>query len=169
MAYLIKNGVVVEESEMVKMLQERGYGVLDRENRLILSPLEALYLLENGRIEIFSPDEERIEFGKLMRIFAKKDENIDIKYAVYSDLRSKGYVVRTGYGYASLRLYEKGIRPNEGKSSALIEVFSEREKIGMLELNRMIQLSRIVKKDLIIAVVSDLKKIKYMKVKLAEL
>lgn len=165
MAYFIENFVVEEDPKMAKMLLERGYGTLDNEQRLVLSPYEALYLLENKRIAIENKKRLGIGFKDLMKEFAKKEKNIDVKYAVYADLRNKGYVLKTGYKFgAHLRAYEKGIRPGEGKSSFLIEVFSDKEKISLLEIRRLLRIAQITKKTLVLAVVNDGMKIDYIKV-----
>ncbi|MEM3431587.1 MAG: tRNA-intron lyase [Candidatus Micrarchaeia archaeon] len=164
MAYLLENFVIEEDPKMIKMLKERGYGTLDKEQRLILSPCEALYLLENKRIMVKSKN-KKVEFKDLMKEFRKKEKDIDIKYAVYSDLRNKGYVLKTGYKFGiHLRVYEKGIRPGEGKSSFLIEVFSDKELISFLEIRRLLRIAQITKKSLILAIVNESMKIDYMKI-----
>ncbi|MEM3407983.1 MAG: tRNA-intron lyase [Candidatus Micrarchaeia archaeon] len=163
MAYLLENFVVEEDPKMIKLLTERGYGTLDKEQRLILSPYEALYLLENKRIMVESKN-KKIEFKELMKEFRKKEKDIDIKYTVYSDLREKGYILKSGYIFGThLRAYEKGIRPGEGKSSFLIEVISDREKITILEIYRLLRIAQIAKKNLIIAIVRENKKVDYIK------
>lgn len=163
MAYLLENFVIEEDPKIIKVLTERGYGTLDKEQRLILSPYEALYLLENKRILVESKN-KKIEFKELMKDFIKKEKDIDIKYTVYSDLREKGYILKSGYRFGTpLRVYEKGIRPGEGKSSFLIEVISEREKITILEIYRLLRVAQIAKKNLIIAIVRENRKVDYIK------
>lgn len=165
MAHLIENFAIEEEPERIKLLSERGYGAVDENGRLILSPLEALYLTENKRIAVLSSDGKEIGFTELMKHFSKGEKDIDIKYLVYSDLRNKGYIIKTGYGFGSyMRVYEKGIRPGEGKSHMLIEVFPEKKIFSALEIERLLRLSQVTKKNLIIAIVSDDAKIKYIKV-----
>ncbi|MCX8202582.1 MAG: tRNA-intron lyase [Candidatus Micrarchaeota archaeon] len=170
MAYIIENFVVEDNENMVKLLYDRGYGTIDKTHRLVLSPLEALYLLENKRIEVSSPSGKKVDFATLMKKFAAKEPDIDIRYAVYSDLRSKGYIVKTGYGFGtSLRVYEKGIRPNEGRSHILTEVMSDGKRISLLELQRLVRAAQLTRKNLMLAIVREDKKIKYFKVASAQL
>ena len=49
-----------------------------------------------------------------MRKLKRKDNRIDVKLKVYSDLRVKGYVVKTALKFGGdFRVYDKGVRPGE--------------------------------------------------------
>ena len=66
-----------------------------KENKIIYSPFEALYLLEEDKAEIMRDNKELRE-QKLMNIFTRKDKEFSVKYFVFKDLRKKGYIVKTG-------------------------------------------------------------------------
>ena len=95
---LKENGVLVSSLQDIEGLSSRGYGVSENGN-LLLTFYEALFLLSKGIIEI--KDEKtgkEVSFQDLLQCFQSVDENAWVKYMVYRDLRSRGYVAREGFG-----------------------------------------------------------------------
>lgn len=161
MAHLLGDHIVEDDEKIANMLVERGFGTIGNEG-LMLSPTEALYLLENNRIKIKDGDKE-ISFKELLKRF-KNDKEIELKYAVYSDLRKKGYIVKSGFRFGTyFRLYEKGIRPGEGKTSFLIEIIPENKNLKIKDIQKSIKIAQFVKKNLILAIVDNDKRIQYIK------
>ena len=92
-------------------------------------------------VNILSVDEGRAELytasGQLIQKYTQKDDDTLTRFLLYRDLRTKGYVVKDGFGFDSdFRVYEKG---NYGKKDAkfLIFAFNEgtQQKIGKLYKN----------------------------------
>ena len=83
----------------------KGFG--DKEdNDYLLETYEALYLLylnklviTNGRID---------NFASLLKHVLSIDKEIVTRFLVYRDLRSRGYVVKEGFGFVDFRVYERG-------------------------------------------------------------
>ena len=162
MAYISKNIVFEDDPDQARMLRERGFGE-ERDGKLLVSPTEALYLLENKRIRITKGKKE-LKFKDLLSALGKEDDGLGLKYLVYKDLRSKGYVVRTGFKFGTcFRVYEKGIRVGEGHSHMLVYPVPEGKKTSMTEIGGMIQLSHSVKKAVLFAVVDGEGDVTYIK------
>lgn len=92
-------------------LYQDGYGSFLGDGRLLtLKPYEALYLVERARIAVV--DEENrtsLVFQELLGLFSSRDPHIWIRYIVYRDLRSRGFVVREGRGFGvDFQVYERG-------------------------------------------------------------
>jgi tRNA-intron endonuclease len=162
MAILAGTKVMENEPVAAKMLKERGFGEEVGE-RLILAPVEALYLLEKKRISI-RDGRKKLTFESLFSLLKKAENELDMKYAVYRDLRSKGYVVRTGLKYGTyFRVYDKGIRVGEGHSELLIQPVPEEMKTSVYEIVRVVRLSHSVKKKMIWAIVDTEGSVTYLK------
>ena len=115
-------------------LRNKGFG--DREdNDYLLETYEALYLLYLKKLVITSG---RIDnFASLLKLVLKYDKEIVTRFLVYRDLRSRGYVVKEGFGFgADFRVYERG---EYEKKHAKYVVFCINEginvKVGKLSKN----------------------------------
>jgi len=156
-ACLTKQGKVFipqEKENDVEELRNRGYGKL-KNRKLFLKPYEALFLLNKNIIELVDEkSEEEIDFQKLLHTCEKLDSNIWVKFLIYRDLRSRGYVVREGFGLGiDFRVYEKG---RYGKETAkyLILGVQEGKPITIEELTQILKNVQSLKKKLILAVLS---------------
>jgi len=153
-ATLKGNGVFVSSSEDIEGLSTRGYGTSDKEG-LMLSFYEALYLLSKGIIEIEDEStEESVTFQTLLKRYQESKEDAWVRYLIYRDLRSRGYVVREGFGLGiDFRVYERG---QYGKDTADYLIFGVQEgrPVSTEDLARTLNYTQNLKKDLILAVLN---------------
>ncbi|MEA4957834.1 hypothetical protein SDC9_29443 [bioreactor metagenome] len=147
----------------ISLNQKSCFGKLD-DDILELSIIEAFYLMENGRLNIYYPDsDEKIEINSFREIIKKKGNYA--KYCVYKDLKERGYIIKTGFKYGSeFRLYERGKSPGEGHSDYLVKIIHEDYDINALDFASYIRVSHGVKKKLLMAVVDDEEDITYYKI-----
>ena len=118
-----------ENSRRPIALHEKSHFGNLKEDRLELSLIEAGYLMENNL------------FGKFL---------------VYSDLKNRGYVIKTGFKYGSeFRLYDRGLAPGKGHSNYLVKVVYEKYNIDALDFASYVRVSHGVNKNLLLAVVDD--------------
>jgi tRNA-intron endonuclease len=95
-----------------------------------------------------------VDFQTILHFYQKTDENAWINYLVYRDLRSRGYVVREGFGIGTeFRVYERG---TYGKDSASYLVLGTQEgkPLDINTLSTILQQCQNQKKDLVIAVMN---------------
>lgn len=120
---------------------------------LELGLMEAVYLAEQGLLCVEEPrGGRRLGAGELMEYARSVIDRFDLLYRVYRDLRSKGYVVRSGLKYgADFAVYEKG--PGLEHAPYLVHVHRGGSSIDPLEVVRAGRLSHSVRKDFILAVV----------------
>jgi tRNA-intron endonuclease len=134
--------IAVNENKHKDQLRNKGFGEVFN-NDYILTSLETLYLLSNNKLRLIGTDE--YNFSSLLKILLKKDRKILTKYLIFRDLRSKGYVVKEGFGFGiDFRIYERGehgkkpskyvsIGINEGmnlKARDFVETIEQIEKMG---------------------------------------
>lgn len=167
----LENASVVIEGEISSKLYNQGYyGELICNEKLVLNPVEALILLERNRIKVIDNNGKEYTFNELMRYLEKKDKNIWIKYIVYRDLRSRGYIVRLGPGdIAEYRLYERGAKIGRDVAKYLIGIVQEGKPFSLTELDKITKASRSLGKELILAIVDRQGDITYYKVSRLEL
>jgi len=147
--------VNVSEEEAVNFLHERGYGELNKENRLLtLAPYETLYLNLDKKLKVLNPDtESQLEAPELLEKFRLKDPEIWTRYLVYRDLRDRGYVLRDGFGFGvDFRVYDRG---EYGKKAAKYIVFgiNEGAPIPISRIAQLLNHVKSLKRELILAVI----------------
>jgi tRNA-intron endonuclease len=153
-ALLKENGVLVSEKEGKEGLTTRGYGVPENDN-LLLTFFEALFLVGKGILDVSDGKTGNpVNFQILLSHFQSVDEDAWVRYLVYRDLRSRGYVVREGFGLGiDFRVYERG---EYGKEIAtyLIFVIQEGQPVLIEELARALTYVLNLKKNLVLAVIN---------------
>ena len=161
-AKFINEKTVVINPKMQNILKERGFGESNKEN-LILDSFETLYLLYNNKLELKKINKV-IGFDELIQKYIQKNDDVLIRFLLYRDLRTKGYVVKDGFGFGSdFRVYERG---NYGLKDAKFVIFAFNEgtqqKIGQLYKN--IEEITNMGKEPIIAVIERRGEIIYYKI-----
>ena len=161
-AKLINEKIIVINPKMQNILTERGFGESEK-NTLILNLFETLYLLYNNKLELKKVN-KNIIFDELIQKHIQKNDDILTRFLLYRDLRTKGYVVKDGFGFGSdFRVYERG---NYGLKDAKLLIFAlnegNQQKIGKLHKN----IEDITKmgKEPIIAVIERRGEIIYYKI-----
>ena len=150
---LTKKGVEVAEKSSIDSLSQRGYGTTENDV-LTLSFYEALYLQDKDLLETKDKAGKEADFQRLLRCYENVDENAWVNYLVYRDLRSRGYVVREGFGTGTdFRIYERGAY---GKDTAQYLVLSVQEgkPLPVQDLVNAVQQCQSQKKELILAVMN---------------
>ncbi|HUK75663.1 MAG TPA: tRNA-intron lyase, partial [Nitrososphaerales archaeon] len=105
-------GVVsVEQKERLGELEEAGYG--ERQGKAVrLKDFEALYLVYSGKMSLKDTKGKSVSFEELAKADQARVKDSWTKFIIYRDLRSRGYVVKDGFGFGTdLRVYERGDFP----------------------------------------------------------
>ena len=161
-AKFIDEKTIVINPKMQNILNERGFGESEKDT-LILNSFETLYLLYNNKLELKKIN-KNIVFDELIQKYIQKNDDILTRFLLYRDLRTKGYVVKDGFGFGSdFRVYEKGTYGNKD-AKFLIFAFNEgtQQKIGKLYKN-IHEITQMCKEP-IIAVIERRGEIIYYKI-----
>lgn len=150
---LVNDRVIVKDENAHNLYNRRYYGNLTSIG-LELSFIEALYLLVREKIEVFDEDDNIITVEDLTNII--RERHIFSHYLVYKDLRTRGYIIKTGFKYGSdFRIYERGHSPGDGHSSFLVKILSEEQNIKVTDFSSYVRVAHGVRKSLLLAVVDD--------------
>jgi tRNA-intron endonuclease len=153
-ASLKETVVTVSSPEGIEEFSLKGYGVTE-DDKLRLTFYETLFLLGKGAIEV--KDEEngkKLVFQDLLKRFQSVDKDAWVRYLIYRDLRSRGYVAREGFGLGiDFRVYERG---DYGRETAkhLIFGIQEGQPVSVETLARTQRYVQNLKKNLILAVIN---------------
>ncbi len=144
-------------------LEEVGYGTREGKE-LMLRDYEALYLLYAKKLVLEDGAGKPVSFERLAELAQKKAGDSWTKFVIYRDLRSRGYIVREGFGFGTdLRVYDRGDFP---KKPAKYVVFALDEGIekGMADLQKSVKEMAKMGKEAIIAVIERRGEVIYYKV-----
>ena len=115
--------------------------------------IEAAYLVEAGKIKVVYSNRE-IGLSELYEWGRERIKRFPELYAVFKDLRSRGFVVRRGLKFGCDYLaYRLG--PGIDHAPFGVQVYRGCEEIDPIELVRMGRLLHSVRKKLIVAVVEE--------------
>jgi tRNA-intron endonuclease len=160
---LVEKGVKIPKNQDAEGISSRGYGIVENDE-LLLTFYEALYLLEKNMLEVEDEKGENVDFQRLLRCYEAVNENAWAAYLTYRDLRSRGYIVREGFGLGvDFRVYERG---EYGKDIAkyLVLNIQEGKPISLEDLTRAMMQCQSLKKELVLAVINRRGEIVYYSV-----
>ncbi len=146
-------GVRIAEKRSIDSLSQRGYGITDNDV-FTLTFYEALHLLDRDLLEIKTKKGVRVDFQTLLQSYEKKDPNAWVNYLIYRDLRSRGYVVREGFGTGiDFRVYNRGAYGKEPASYMVLGT-QEGKPMPIKDLTKSLRQCQSQKKELVIAVMN---------------
>jgi len=153
----------VVDRERYGELEESGYGSKE-DKTLVLRDYEALYLLYAGKLNLKDGSGKRVTFERLAELTQKRARDSWTKFMIYRDLRSRGYIVREGFGFGTdLRVYERGDFP-EKPAKYVVFALDEGIEQGVGELQKSVKEMARMGKEAIIAVIERRGEVIYYKV-----
>ncbi|HDJ67202.1 MAG TPA: tRNA-intron lyase [Nitrososphaeria archaeon] len=167
-AILSDDGIIAKPDEICLKYLGKGYGARE-DKRVKYSPIEALYLTEIGKMEVFDGSGGKLSFQELLRKLQQGDPNIWRDYVVYRDLRKRRYVVKEGFGKElRFRVFERGKYGKEPAKYLVVPIFEGRD-VSIKKLEEWMAISRKMRKELVIAVVDRRNEVIYYKASLVDL
>ena len=166
-AALARERILIEASNEAKELHEQSaYGVILQDGKLQLSLLEGLYLKEKGRINLTDANNKEVTFESYLRRARRVEPNFWVRYSVYKDLRSRGYVVKTALKFgADFRVYDRGIKPGEDHARWVVYPVHEGEQLTWYEFAAKNRVAHSTKKRLMIGIVDDEADVTYYEIR----
>jgi len=164
-ALLLRDRVLVLDECEAQMLHNIEFFGKLVGSGLHLSLLETAFLMERGLIKVRSATT-----GKFMTINNFKNQarkaqtDFDIRLQIYSDLKDKGILVKTGFKYGShFRAYTGD--PENNHAKYLVHSIPE-NYVGMwAEISRAVRLAHGVKKEILLGRQKGEKKAEYLRLR----
>ena len=110
-------GSASSEAKESKDLYEQSRFGESKEGKILYSLVEALYLLEKDKVDIFE-EGKKLDVKEFTKKAVKYEPNFLVRYVVFKDMRNRGYVVKTALKFgADFRVYDRGIKPGEREAA----------------------------------------------------
>jgi tRNA-intron endonuclease len=161
-AKLTEKGVVVEDPDAVAELAAKGFGVKEGDT-LLLKDFEALYLMYIKRLAVYDGD-RCLTFNEMVDYALRRDPDAWTRFIVYRDLRSRGYVVKDGFGFGvDFRVYDRGEHSSK-PARYLVFSLNEGSKKGIRSFSKAVDKILEMGKEPVIAVIERRGEVIYYKV-----
>ena len=123
-ATFYRETVLTEDSDAARELYNKSrFGTLVS-GKVELNLIETLYLLEKKRLELLKGKNKKITEEEFILKAKRLQKNFWVKYVVFRDLRTRGYIVKTALKFgADFRVYDRGIKPGEDHAKWLVFSF----------------------------------------------
>jgi tRNA-intron endonuclease, archaea type len=159
--------VLTEASDTARELHySRSFGTILDDGKVQLSLTEALYLLEKKRIFIVDGKNQLIDFQQFIAKANRVEPNFWIRYAIYKDMRNRGYVVKTALKFgADFRVYDRGIKPGDDHARWIVYPVHEGERYTWFDFAAKNRVAHSTKKRLLMGVVDDENDVTYWEIK----
>ncbi|MFT4310965.1 MAG: tRNA-intron lyase [Candidatus Woesearchaeota archaeon] len=150
--------VVVPQGQ--SLYDRHSIGVLQKNNDVHLSFMEAAYLVSRRKITIMKGKKP---FDIL--VWLQKKKQMYMQYLVYKNLRDRGYVVQTGLKFgAEFRVYDKGIKPGQDHAKWIVYTVKESDMLTWFDFSAKNRVAHSTKKHLLIAIVDAQQDITYYEI-----
>ena len=163
-ASFVGGKVSSNSAEAVNLFSERRFGE-KFEDKILYSFFEAFYLMKARQLQICDFRGNDISVGEFEKKATRADKDFGMKFAVFADLRKKGYIVKTALKFgAEFRVYDKGSKISKDHSRWVCFAVGEAEKMTWHNFVAKNRVAHSTKKNLLIAVVDDENAISYFEV-----
>lgn len=166
--------VVWNKDEGNKIYSERYFGKWVEEGKvksLLLSLEEAMHLVQRNLLAV-KRNGKLLSAEELMVLCVSIDKEFSYKFAVYRDLRNRGFIVKSGFKFGThFRVYDRGVNPyKEGSKEAKehtkynVHAVPENHTMSYQEWSRYVRLSHNIKATALLAVVDEEGDVTYYKI-----
>ncbi len=154
---LTRELILADDSDVTRELYDKTrYGEPQDSKKFHYSLLEGLYLLERGKLKIIDLKGKEIPKDTFVKKALKIEPNFMIRYAVFRDLRRRGYIVKTALKFgADFRVYERGVKPGEEHAKWIVFPVSESETLTWFEFSAKNRVAHSTRKRLLLAIVDS--------------
>lgn len=166
---LLQNRVRVWDNQ--EELHDDLYYGKEIEDYLELSLVESLHLVDRGELVVHENDAE-LSREALFDRFTGVDDEFPQKYAVYRDLRERGYILKSGFKFGThFRVYPRGVNPyKEGPKTQkehtqwVVHAVPENHTFTYQEMSRAVRLAQNIRATMLWAIVDSENEVTYYRI-----
>ena len=132
-------------------------------NELYLSIIETLYLVNKDVLKVIDcSNNKSLSFEDLKDIGRSNQDNFEILYKLYYNLRERGIIPKTGFKYGTaFRCYIGD--PDSHHAEYMVQPVSKSYEVEWYHVSRAVRVAHTVKKDFVYGLVKD-GSINYLKI-----
>jgi len=165
-AMIMGDFVLTENSNAARLLHnDNQFGTLQKQGNLELSFCEAAFLQAKKKLTITTPSGKSVTLDQFRKKALRKDKQFLIRYKVFSDLRGRGYTVKTSLKYgADFRVYDRGVRMGDDHAKWTVYAVHESDRLTWREFAAKNRVAHATKKKLLLGIVDDEGQVTYYQV-----
>ena len=162
-AKFIGECVLVEEGNLSRELYDKSrFGESNGRKQFQYSLVEGLFLMEKGKINVYDFKNKKLNFDEYFKKAKRIEPNFYVRYCVYKDMRTRGYIVKTALKFgADFRVYDRGVKPGEDHAKWVLYPVHETEVLTWYEFSAKNRVAHSTKKNLLLGVVDDEEDVTY--------
>lgn len=162
-AYFSGEKIISNSSEAFSLYEKSSFGEKN-EGKVEYSLVEALFLVSESKMTVQSGN-KLLSFESLIKKFKKVDKKIETKLSVYSNLRKRGYIIKSALKFgAEFRVYDKGARPGTEHARWILYAVREHDALNWHDFAAKNRVAHSTKKNLLIAIVDEEGDVSYYEV-----
>lgn len=161
-AIFTRERILAEDTNAARELYNSSRFGEPKEGKLQYVLVEGLFLLEKGKMDVYDYKKNKLKVEQFIRKAQKIEPNFWVRYVVYRDLRSRGYIVKTALKFgADFRVYDRGIKPGEDHAKWVVFPAHESSGLTWYEFSAKNRVAHSTRKRLLLAVVDDENDVSY--------
>jgi len=166
-ATLTRERVLTENTDAAHELYNQSrFGSILEDGKVHLSLLEALYLMDKGKLLINDYRKKKVNFDDFIKKTKRVEPNFWIRYCVFKDIRDRGYIIKTALKFgADFRVYDRGVKPGEDHARWIVYPVHEGSALTWYEFAAKNRVAHSTKKRLMIGIVDNEGDVTYYEIK----
>jgi tRNA-intron endonuclease len=157
--------VYSNSQEAFNLFSSQRFGEQSGE-RIVYSLSETMFLIENKKMQLEDSRGKKLSEKQVKAKFERLDKKFETKYAVFRDLRKKGYVVKTALKFgAEFRVYSPGKFPGEEHAKWILYPVSESDSLTWHDFSAKNRVAHSTNKNLLIGIADDEDDVSYYEIK----
>ena len=110
--------------------------------------------MERGKFKVLDVRNKEVNFDSFIKKAIKIEPNFWTRYAVFKDLRRRGYIVKTALKFgADFRVYDRGIKPGEDHAKWVVFPVNESEVLTWYGFSAKNRVAHSTRKRLLLGIV----------------
>jgi tRNA-intron endonuclease len=164
---LVGEKIMLPSNDAARDLNNQSrFGTILTGGRVQLSLLEATFLEEKGKITVVDGRGRKLSHERLVGVGKRVEKTFIIKYAVFKDLRTRGYIVKTALKFgADFRVYDRGVKPGDDHAKWVVYPVHESGAVTWYDFSAKNRVAHSTKKRLLIGVVDDEGDVTYFEIR----
>jgi tRNA-intron endonuclease len=123
--------------------------------RMQYALVEALHLVERRKMQV-KEGKKVLNFDDFVKKARKVEKNFWVRYCAYTDLRNRGYIVKTALKFgADFRVYDRGIKPGEDHAKWIVYPVHEAATLTWYEFAAKNRVAHSTRKRLLMAIIDE--------------
>jgi len=143
--------IVSKKRDISNLYSKNKLGVLESNDKLRLDPLEGLFLLGEGKLNLYK-NNRTVDFHSLLKTVNHMVDNADIKYLAYRDLKLRGYKVKIKHDDVIDFIVDK---KNKEDKQVCCKAFSELDVVTIKDIESVLSYTSSLNSSLWFMIVDE--------------